>query len=485
MTIKPRLFVLTDIDNEPDDAESFVRLLLYTNEIDLEGVVAVTSTWLRYEVHPETLQSILDGYEAVRPNLLRHDKAYPSIESLRALVKPGYPAYGSEGVGEGKDSEGSEALIAAADREDEHGRPLHVALWGGANCLAQALWKVQSTRTPEEATRFADKLFVYAISDQDNTGPIIRRKFPSIPYVVSVHGNNAYSLATKNMAADEPLGWMAILKHSWHGISGELITGDKTGPPETIQKDWLARHIQIGPLGKKYPTYEFIMEGDTPSFLGMVPNGLNNPQRPDWGGWGGRYDLVNDPEAKLYADSVDSVVSPITGQVCVSPQATIWRWREHFQQDFRARMQPACTQRRTLDGTDPEALQAPQVIVNGDSSLEPLQLTVNKGATVELDASETQGKDLTFKWYHYKEVSTDFALSPGFPTGDFTITPIDTDNNNTNAKVRITVPSIVKIKAASAIIFEKQRDFHVVLEVTKGGEIPLTRYRRIIFTVLE
>ncbi|OCF38858.1 hypothetical protein I317_07366 [Kwoniella heveanensis CBS 569] len=457
MAVKPRLFVLTDIDNEPDDAESFVRLLLYTNEIDLEGVVAVTSTWLRYEVHPETLQNILDGYEAVHANLLRHDSAYPPVQSLRALIKPGYPGYGTEGVGQGKDTEGSEALIAAVDREDEHGRPLHVALWGGANCLAQALWKVESTRTPEETLRFASKIFVYAISDQDNTGPIIRRKYPCIPYVVSLHGNNSYSLAT------------------WHGISGELITGDKTGPPETIQKDWLAKHIQIGPLGLKYPTWQFLMEGDTPSFLGLVPNGLNNAERPDWGGWGGRYDLVNDPEAKLYADSVDSVVSPLTGHVCVSPQASIWRWREHFQQDFRARMQ------RTLNGTDPDTLRAPQVIVNGDSSLEPLRFTVQKGSTIELDASETRGSHLTFKWYHYKEVSTDFGLAPGFPTGDFTIIPDD------QAKVRITVPSKVKLKAASAFVFEKQRDFHVILQVTKDkeGEIPLTRYRRVIFTVLE
>ena len=33
----------------------------------------------------------------------------------------------------------------------------------------------------------------------------------------------------------------------------------------------------------------FIMEGDTPSFLGLIDNGLNAYRRPDWGGWGGRY----------------------------------------------------------------------------------------------------------------------------------------------------------------------------------------------------
>lgn len=45
--VKQRLFVLTDITNEPDDQESLVRLLVYANEYDLEGIVATTSTHLR------------------------------------------------------------------------------------------------------------------------------------------------------------------------------------------------------------------------------------------------------------------------------------------------------------------------------------------------------------------------------------------------------------------------------------------------------
>jgi hypothetical protein len=43
----------------------------------------------------------------------------------------------------------------------------------------------------------------------------------------------------------------------------------------------------------------FIMEGDTPSFLGLIPNGLNAQDKPDWGGWGGRYLLrqsVGEPQ---------------------------------------------------------------------------------------------------------------------------------------------------------------------------------------------
>ena len=40
---KPRIFVLTDIENEPDDAMSMVRFLVYANQYDIEGLAATTS----------------------------------------------------------------------------------------------------------------------------------------------------------------------------------------------------------------------------------------------------------------------------------------------------------------------------------------------------------------------------------------------------------------------------------------------------------
>ena len=40
---KERVLVLTDIENEPDDAQSMVRFLTYANQFDIEGLVATTS----------------------------------------------------------------------------------------------------------------------------------------------------------------------------------------------------------------------------------------------------------------------------------------------------------------------------------------------------------------------------------------------------------------------------------------------------------
>ena len=73
----------------------------------------------------------------MREKLLRVDTNYIEASALMNLVGESVAKYGMEGVGEGFDSDGSERLIRAVDRRDEKGRPLHVALWGGANCLAQ------------------------------------------------------------------------------------------------------------------------------------------------------------------------------------------------------------------------------------------------------------------------------------------------------------------------------------------------------------
>lgn len=80
---------------------------------------------------------MIQGYDAVRQKLLRVDANYPETATLMDLVGESVAEYGMKGVGEGFDSDGSERLIKAVDRKDERDRPLHVALWGGANCLAQ------------------------------------------------------------------------------------------------------------------------------------------------------------------------------------------------------------------------------------------------------------------------------------------------------------------------------------------------------------
>lgn len=89
---KPRVFILSDISNEPDDAESLVRYLLYTNQFDTQGIVAVTSIWLQDRTCPEDMHVIINAYEKVVDNLNMHthlDSPYPPPDQLRSLVRSG------------------------------------------------------------------------------------------------------------------------------------------------------------------------------------------------------------------------------------------------------------------------------------------------------------------------------------------------------------------------------------------------------------
>ena len=176
--VKQRLFVLTDITNEPDDQESLVRLLVYANEYDLEGIVATTSTHLRSQARIDKIEQLVRNYGQVKPHLDKHAKGFPTMEHLLSITSAHLPFFSMEGVGQGKDSPGSELLIKSVDRADD--RPLWVSVWGGANCLAQALWKVKETRTEDQLKAFVAKIYVYSFSDQDFAGKWIRNTFPVI-----------------------------------------------------------------------------------------------------------------------------------------------------------------------------------------------------------------------------------------------------------------------------------------------------------------
>jgi hypothetical protein len=105
------MIVLTDIEADPDDAQTLIRLLLYANSIDIKGLIATTSVHQKTNVYPASINRIIHTYGKVQANLNKHEKGYPTAESLLQLVKSGRPEYGMSGVGNGKDSPGSEWII--------------------------------------------------------------------------------------------------------------------------------------------------------------------------------------------------------------------------------------------------------------------------------------------------------------------------------------------------------------------------------------
>jgi hypothetical protein len=263
-----RVFVLTDISNEPDDEQSMVRFLVYANEYDIEGLVATTSTWLRSTTRIDLIHRQLDAYAQVRPNLMKHAPGFPSAESLRAVTATGQTTYGMGAVGDGKSTAGSKLLLAAASKPDP--RPLWVTVWGGANTLAQALFDARRDRTPTELDTLVAKLRVYTISDQDDAGPWMRREFPGLFYIVSPSTTD----------------WKEYWRATWTGIAGDRHYRNAPGHKfHMVDNPWLEEHIikNHGPLGALYPRLEYIMEGDTPSFLGLIQNGLGWHVSPAYG----------------------------------------------------------------------------------------------------------------------------------------------------------------------------------------------------------
>jgi hypothetical protein len=459
---KPRVVIVSDIGNEPDDQMSFVRLLLYSNELDVEAMIATTSTWQKAAIHPETMRTLIAAYGQVRPNLLLHAKGWPETEDLLSRVYPGQSAYGMAATGDGRSSEGAKAIVRALEREDS--RPLWVCLWGGANTLAQALLELRANRTPEQVARMVDKLRVYSISDQDDAGPWVRREFPALFYIAmpSTPTSGEYAYAT------------------WTGISGDAYYRNGEGADfATVANEWLEAHIRKGPLGRLYPRFLFIMEGDTPSFLGLIDNGLNAYRRPDWGGWGGRY-VYRQPYGETHSiwtqggdeflrNTSQDAVTGTDGKTHVSDQATIWRWREAFQNDFAARMVWTVADYA-------HANHNPLAVVNGQVGTAPLEMDVEEGQTVTLDArlsSDPDGQPLAFLWFHYAEAgSADGNLAAVTVSG--AATPRATVRADAVCHASW-LPGLMPCKGTGTA--------HIILAVTDNGSPRLTSYRRIILHV--
>lgn len=199
---KTRVFIMTDVSNEPDDQMSLVRLLTYANELDIVNIATATSTWKNDSIDLASVFRVLGGYSDIVANLNSNVPAagaYPSAEELTAKVVTGHAVYGLAALDESTPSNASTALISAVDASDSE-RPLWVCAWAGANILAEALHQVSQSRSQEDVAAFIRKIRVYSISDQDNAGAWIRTNYPTLFYIVSVHGFSEYAMAAWNVS---------------------------------------------------------------------------------------------------------------------------------------------------------------------------------------------------------------------------------------------------------------------------------------------
>lgn len=427
---KPRLVVLTDIGGDPDDQQSMIRLMLYSNEFEIEGLIAsaagVPGELKKDQVRPELIREIVQAYGQVRPNLLLHHPDYPAADHLMERIKAGNPVRGLKSLGEGKDTEGSDWIIRVVDRADE--RPVNITIWGGSTELAQALTKVSKGRTPEEFKKFVSRIRVYDISHQDDTGAWIVKTYPDLFYVLSKAPDR------RDMREG--------------GYRGMYLGGDQS----LTSRKWIDAHVRIGhgPLGALYPTRTWtepnphgtLKEGDTPSWFYFLPVGLGNSEHPEWGGWGGRFKRIS---GGLYRDSPDSVDGKIEAR------ATVWRWRPAYQADFEARMDWCVKPFK-------EANHPPKVVVNGDKTADAVRIKAKAGEAVKLDgagSSDPDGQKLRHRWWVYSEA------------GDYAGQVKIDDAGEAAATLHVPADAVGK-------------SLHVILDVMDDGAPALTRYRRVV-----
>jgi hypothetical protein len=430
---KPILLVTTDIGGDPDDQQSLTRLLVYSNEFDIRGLIASASGTVGElgvdTVKDQLIRDYIHAYGEVYDNLVRHDPGFPDPDTLLARVKKGNPGRGVSHIGEGQDTEGSEWIIRVVDTAGD--RPVHVSIWGGQTDLVQALWKIKNTRDAGAYNQFLSRLRVYDINDQDGLYSYIREEFPGVFYI----------LARAPEGADKR-----------EGVYRGMYLG---GEEEFTSREWIDANIRTGhgPLGALYPPKTWtepnphgaLKEGDTPSWFYFLENGLQNPEQPSWGGWGGRFKPVGD---NFFRDDEDFAGTDINAR------STVSRWRPSFQNHFQARMDWCVLPYE-------QANHSPVAVVMGDETSDILWVEAREGDTLSFSALgsyDMDGDNLDINWWTYPEAGTNLQC----PTLENYVTP----------EVSFMVP-----------YGESGKDLHLICEVSDQGTPSLTSYRRIVIQI--
>jgi hypothetical protein len=461
-----------------------IHLLMYANEIDIEGLIAVSSRWLPNHTFPESIHDRVKAYGIVRPNLMLHASGWPTEEYLLTTIASGQKGFGMKAVGDAQSTSGSERIIAAVDKDDT--RPIWVAINAGANTLAQALWDVRRTRTKSEVAKFISKIRVYDDSGQDNAGAWMAHEFPDLFYIRS--RSQIFGLFGPKFGAG-PQPWKPLSQNSWiehnvrtrHGILGALYP----------QRIWTASPWNIGcetinDDSELRINHMFMEGGGTGTWIGLVNKGLFVPEEISWGGWGGRFSWEKEqvpagqqsvspletefhpflmyPQTADYSftygdpDEALTSFSGIDGEIIYYAKdfAPLWRWREAYTNDFKARMDWC------IAGYA-HANHHPVAVFMGDENRTICRVKASAGETLSLDASGTRDPDgnaLSIRWYTYPEAGTYKGTVPIL------------SESATVAKMTVPPDS-------------KEKQIHVILEVTDQSAIaPLTAYRRIVIDVI-
>lgn len=422
---RPRVIATTD--GEVDDRSSMIRFLLYSCDFDVEGIVQVNSRYQKSgHSDKKWIEAQLYTYEKLLPNLRKHNPNYPDADHLRSVMRVGNEnrndLYVAPPDMATKNTAGAQMIIDTLLDDDP--RPVHVLSWGGANTTASALWKLKTEYPKDQFEYAASRIRIYCIWYQDGGGKWIQEN------IFEAYINEAYR-------------WDNVWDYESydHARRKGKMSSNPPFVQEYMKPAWLNKHVKTnhGPLGAMTPQ-KYISEGDTPSFLHLVNNGLKSHIDYTLGGWGGR-SAYDDP---TYPNHITDKAIDDDG----NRNKMYWRWVPAAQNDFAARMDWCVKDFE-------HANHAPVAEVKG-----ALTRNSKPGETVTLSATATDpdGDSLTCKWWQY----------------------VDADS----VAASVIIVNSDSLDNASFIVpDEPGKQVHIILEVTDNGEPSLVGYRRVICNI--
>jgi hypothetical protein len=417
---KVPLLILCDPGADPSNEQSLIRLLLYSSQLDIKGICITGKSNLQSDI--ELVQNCIFGYGQVVNKLLKNENNYSSAEGLLDRVKTGknYPD-----IGKGMDSQASDWIISSVDQISDK---LWICIWDDQRELAQALWTIKETRDKQGQNEFIRKIRIHALNDKDHYRKWILENFPQIFYIADGNQDPLHDINLKSAC-----------------YQGQYICGNINYQ----NAKWIYINIinNHGPLGSIYPPFANGVNGmkeyGTSTFMGLLDNGLNNPEQPGWGGFGGRFKKVIN---NYYIDDKD-----LFNETLNEPN-TVARWRIVLQNDFHCRMNWCIY---SVNNTN----HYPQIKVNMYSNKQIIEFNSVINKRINIDASETndpEGDNLNFNWWFYKDAS-DYSNNINYKL------------NHSKRKISFNIPPDADGKT-----------LHLILEVTDNGNPPLTSFKRFV-----
>ena len=488
---KPRIVVTTD--PELDDANSMVRYLLYATDFDTVGLVYASSavhwsgdlkgtrfalpnreysrpgtvvcpcTSYRWPTSQLHIDRAIDAYAKVYANLKVHNAAYPTPDHLRSIVRWGNTEFEGD---ISHDTAGSDLIRSLL--LDHQPTPVYLLAWGGESTIARALKSIEAEfgNTPdwlEIKQSVTAKAVIISSSHQDDSyETYIKPVWPQIRYLERIDGvslgygaQGQVSLRdamffssdwTKTNVLDR--GPMGAMYRVW-GDGQQMVPADKYD--YFGERGLSAKELSDKGFVVWTPPQEpgsFISEGDTPTFLDFIDNGLTGfrPDRP--GGWSGHRMTPVDRErmAKIYAMFLKDPQS-----LSKLPRQADDPFVATAQRDFAARLVWSITPTYAAANHNPEITLKTPAFVNGRAGQK-----VSLGAT----ASDPDHDRVNMRWWRWK-AADDYPGEVRF---------VDADKPES----QLQIPRDAKAG----------QEFQIIVEATDSGTPNLSRYAKVVVRVV-